>query len=191
MRIYLVRHGETLANAEKRYLGRGSSPFTELGLGQNLRALSKLMQIDFDAVYSSPSERCLSMARKAASGKKINVASDTRLSEIDFGYFEGLTWQEARERFPEEFESLCKNAEEFRFPGGESQNELDIRVRDFAEEAVKLPYENVAVFSHGGAVMSLLSHLLELAPGQKWRFKISHGSVTAVEITGGYACLVL
>lgn len=191
MKIYLVRHGQTLANAQKRYLGKDNSPFTPLGIEQNKNTLSKLAQINFDSVYSSPSERCLSIAQKITSAKMMDAIADKRLAEINFGTFEGLTWQEAREKYPDEFESLCQNPLEFRFPGGESQKELDIRIRSILDEITQSEHENIAVFSHGGAIMSILSQLLELSPQQKWRFKISHGAVAQVAIEDGYAYLNL
>ncbi len=191
MKIYLIRHGQTIANANKKYLGRGHSPFSALGLEQNADALSKLNQEEVDAVYSSPSDRCMSSANKFVAFKKIQVTADTRLSEIDFGKFEGLTWQEAQENYPIEFEAFCEDSQNYSFPEGESQKELDERTLSFVEEIKSNSHENIAVFSHGGTIMSILSHLLEIEAHQKWRFKITHGSVSLIEIKNGYACLVL
>ena len=191
MKIHLIRHGQTMANADKKYLGSGSSPFTALGLEQNADALSKLAQVEIDAVYSSPSDRCMSSANSFAACKKTQVISDARLSEIDFGKFEGLTWQEAEKNYPSEFKEFCEDPQNYVFPEGESQKRLDERTLSFIEEIKRSSYESIAVFSHGGTIMSILSHLLEIEPHQKWRFKITHGSVSLVEIKGGYACLVL
>ena len=191
MKIYLIRHGQTTANAEKKYLGRGSSPFTTLGLEQNADALSKLNGAKIDVIYSSPSGRCMSSANEYAECKRVQVITDTRLSEVDFGKFEGLTWQEAKESYPIEFKDFCEDPNSYTFPEGESQKRLDERTLSFIEEIKRSSYESIAVFSHGGTIMSILSHLLEIEPGQKWRFKITHGSVSLVEINGSYACLVL
>ena len=180
-----------MANAEKKYLGRGDSPFTALGLEQNAAALSRLGQEEIDAVFSSPSDRCISCANDFAHGKNLQSVSDARLSEIDFGKFEGFTWQEAKEAFPSEFKAFCEDPQSYTFPEGESQRELDERTLSFLDNIKCSPYKNLAVFSHGGTIMSILSHLLEIEPMQKWRFKITHGSVSLVEIKGGYACIVL
>ncbi len=191
MKILLIRHGQTIANAEKKYLGRGHSPFTALGLEQNADALSKLGQKDIDMIYSSPSDRCMSSANEFAAFKKKQVILDARLSEIDFGRFEGLTWQKAEKDYPTEFKAFCEAPQNYSFPEGESQKELDERTLSFIEEIKSNSHENIAVFSHGGTIMSILSHLLEIEAHQKWRFKITHGSVSLIEIKDGYACLVL
>ena len=191
MKIYLVRHGQTKANAEKKYLGRGASPFTELGTGQNKSALSNLMGRNIEEIYSSPADRCSSCAQKLAKKKSMESIEDARIAEIDFGVFEGLTWQEAKGKYPAEFEEFCKNPNEFGFPGGESQEDLHRRVALFIDEILQMPHEEVVVFSHGGTIMAMLRILLELRAEQKWRFKVEHGAIVTVEINDGYACLVL
>ena len=71
MRIYLVRHGETKANADFKYLSKSNSPFTEDGKKQCKNIIDKLLSKDIKVIYTSPLKRCLSQADILASQKKI------------------------------------------------------------------------------------------------------------------------
>jgi len=191
MRIYLIRHGETDANSEMRYLGRNHSPFTENGLKQCKYIIDKLSDKKLDAIYTSPLERCLSQAELLATEKGVQYIVDENIAEFNFGIFENLTWEEAKKKHPNEFESWSQNLETYRLPKGESQAALDTRINVFISAIIQSGFDYIAVFSHGGAIMSIISNLLNLQPNQKWRFKISAGTIVTIEANDNYAYIVL
>ena len=89
--LYIVRHGQTAQNREKRLLGRSDPPLDKTGeaqavrLGERFRAAG----IVFDRVYSSPLRRALQTARLIA-GEGVPIVTDERLIEMDYGPYEGM-----------------------------------------------------------------------------------------------------
>ncbi len=191
MKIYLVRHGETEANTQKKYLGSSHSPFTEKGLLDNEKNILKLSTVKIDAIYTSPCKRCLSVADTLAEKISIHPVPDNRLKELDFGIFENMSWQQAKNTYTDEFEKWCSNTYEYKIPDGESQAELDNRIALFVEELLHSRYNNIVVFSHAGPIMSIISKLLKLNPLQKWQFKISTGSMVQIEANDEFSYLLL
>lgn len=191
MRIYLIRHGETKANSEKRYLGHNHSPFTEDGLKQCKAIIEKLSDKELDAIYTSPRKRCLPQAEILATLKDIQYIADDKIAELNFGIFENLTWKKAKEKYPREFKNWSQSPETYRLPKGESQAELDARISLFLDDIMQSGLDTIAIFSHGGAIMSIICNLLKLQPNQKWRFKISPGTIITIEICDNYAYIIL
>jgi broad specificity phosphatase PhoE len=151
--IWLVRHGQTEMNREGRFNGRIDSPLTPLGeaqarrLGVRLRALANEVGGDW-ALHPSPAGRARRTAELIAEASAIPVRGlDDRLSEWDFGAWEGLTRDEIVTLRPE-----FANVRAFflRSPDGESYERLSSRVRSWMDEAGASNEHRVAV-SHAGA----------------------------------------
>lgn len=191
MKIYLIRHGETEGNVQKKYLGVSHSPFTDAGIIKNAENITRLSDIKFDVIYTSPSQRCLTIASDF--GEKICIAPivEDNLMELNFGIFENLTWQQAHQNYRDEFDKWCEDTYGYSIPEGESQKNLDQRVNIFINELKKSDYNNIAIFSHGGTIMSIASNLLRLDSSQKWHFKILPGSILVIEIKDDFAYLIL
>lgn len=191
MRLHLIRHGETVSNTERRYIGTTDSPFTTEGKRQWNAAIDRLIHQDIQCIYSSPSMRCLSQAKIVARIHGMEPIIDERITEMHFGVFENLTWQEAAEKHSEAFIDWTSIPYDYVIPNGESQAQLDHRTKSFIEDIKAQEHRNVAVFTHGGTIMSIISHLLDFDQEQKWRFKVTPGTIVTIDIEEGYACLVL
>ena len=103
MELLLIRHGESVANAEGRVAGHSDYPLSELGVEQAKRVASWLSAtgIAWDAAYSSPLSRALSTARIICDKTGRNGPElDPDLSEISAGELEGLTRDEVEARYP-------------------------------------------------------------------------------------------
>jgi probable phosphoglycerate mutase len=85
--IYVVRHGQTDLNKERRLQGRLGLPLNELGINQAELLRDKLKNIKFDYVFSSPQERAIQTAEIATGAKAI---IDKRLDVFDLGEADGL-----------------------------------------------------------------------------------------------------
>ena len=100
MELYIARHGETEFNHQRRIQGSGKdSPLTPKGITQAISLGQQLENINFDAVYCSPLGRAVSTIENAFGGKYTPIF-DERIVEIGLGVFEGLTWFETREKYP-------------------------------------------------------------------------------------------
>ncbi|MHB1869833.1 MAG: histidine phosphatase family protein [Steroidobacteraceae bacterium] len=156
MRLILVRHGETRWNLEGRYQGRADIEIAPQGLVTARRVGQDLQGAKFTSVLTSPLRRAeqTALVIGAALGGIPPVADD-RLTEIDFGEWQGLTQHEIKQRWPESLRSWKRAPEEFRFPGGESLGDALERLRDFLRRP---PWTNLAAggdvlaVSHAGAI---------------------------------------
>ena len=100
LKIFLLRHGETAWNADNnRYCGRSDIPLTEKGIRQAEEVKKQMKGIELTKVFSSPLQRAFTTARIASGREPIK---DDRLTEADFGAWEGKT----KEEFIAENESL-------------------------------------------------------------------------------------
>lgn len=87
--IHLIRHAETIWNAEGRCQGHGDAPFTELGK-QQLNALAASMRaVHFDAAYSSPLVRARQTAEAVLRGRGLVAATVDDLAELHYGALQG------------------------------------------------------------------------------------------------------
>ena len=185
-RLFLVRHGEPEEWARGVCCGRLDPGLSALGLEQARRAAATLARASIDALYSSPSRRALDTMRAIAGAADGNVKLDERLREIDFGGFEGLTYEQAELHHPEAFRAWVSSPGTVRFPGGESWDDLRARVLP-AVEAICASEEGrrVAIVAHAGVVRVVLADVLGASPDACFRIAVDHASITELERLGG------
>ena len=164
--IYLIRHGETRANVERRYEGTGDGDLTERGRRQAQRIALLLASSDLRAVYSSPKLRAFRTAEAIAARHRLTPVVMEGLAEVDFGEWEGLTYEEVQGRDPERLEGWLADPVHCRPPGGESLADMWRRVRQCMAEILRVQSTTtgapgrraeVAVVSHGGPIRAILS----------------------------------
>ena len=93
--LYFVRHGETDWNVENRVQGQLDSKLTEKGTRDVLNLRTSIKNINWQAVYSSPSRRALHTA-ELLTAQRIKIIEDNRIKEMNLGTFEGMTWDEIK-----------------------------------------------------------------------------------------------
>ena len=99
--VYLVRHGETAWNRERRFQGHQDVPLSPAGLFQAERLAQRLKSETFDAVYSSDLKRAVQTAEIVARELALPVVTLKGLRERSMGEWEGLTQEEVAARFPD------------------------------------------------------------------------------------------
>lgn len=152
-RLFVVRHGETAWNADRRIQGHTDIGLNARGRRQARRVAEALAGEGLDAVYSSDLLRAAETAAAIAAAAGRPVVHDTGLRERAFGHFEGLTYDEIRRRHPEGAERWRLRDPGFGPEGGE-------RLRDFSERCVaatlrlaaRHPGEAIALVAHGGVL---------------------------------------
>ncbi|MGM9948101.1 histidine phosphatase family protein [Floccifex sp.] len=149
MRVYIVRHGQTIFNEKKRIQGWCDSPLTSLGIQQAKDTHEKLKDIDFEWAYSSTSERAMDTLDLIIGQRNIHKSHRKDLKEIHFGQFEG-----EREQYV--FQELKLNREDLPQYGGESPIQAVTRVENALFEMSKKHDGNVLVVCHGGIMANLL-----------------------------------
>jgi alpha-ribazole phosphatase len=164
MRIYLLRHGETAYNAEKRYQGTRDIPLSDAGR-------AKLARADFSPrqVVTSPLCRAVETARVLFPDAALKVEHDLR--EMCFGVFEGKTYREM-EGDPDFL--ACVGADRSgRCPGGESRGEFSLRTcaafERLMEQALSAGEELLVIMAHGDTQMALMErYALPHRPYDDW-----------------------
>ena len=151
MKIYLLRHGETAYNAEKRYQGQRDIPLSERGLAQLRRA-----DLSPETVYVSPLCRARQTAEVLFPEARQQVVED--LKEMAFGVFEGRSYVDM-EQDPE-YRAWVGEDCRGRCPGGESRAEFSARTRaafeTLVERALEQGERELVIVAHGGTQMALM-----------------------------------
>ena len=119
----------------------------------------------------------------------VNCSVEENLREIDFGSWEGLTFDEISRRDPEKLEEWMDLREQFTFPQGENILDFSSRVGNCFRRITSRNHEKILVVCHGGVIRHALCHLLELPCSKANAFEIKEGSVSSVLYESGNAVL--
>ncbi len=157
--LYLVRHGETVWNVEKRMQGRLDSPLTKTGRRNVDRLAEKLRSYEFDAIISSPTGRAYKTAQIIRQNRTVNVEKEDRLMEIDLGNWEGLTSTRIRNTEDGQYSNFWKKPHLFFPKKGESFFDLQKRVLPFIKSLLHAYRGKVIlIVTHTTIIKTILSH---------------------------------
>jgi broad specificity phosphatase PhoE len=188
-RIYLIRHGATALNLSVPYRlqGRRSDPpLDEKGREQAKRAGEALISVRLDAVYSSPLQRAMETARLVGAPQGIVPIPVENLIEAEIGRWEGLTWDEARARDPEDYMRFHARPGTSHYPEGESFAEVAARVTPvLLSLAVGHAGAKIAVVAHNIVNRAVLAGPLGLPIDQARGIRQSNGGVNVLEVEAG------
>lgn len=193
MRLYFVRHGQTKLNQEKVYFGSLDEPLNEYGRKQATDVGLALAEVSFDSVYCSDRMRAIETMQQILAQTKqkghVKVMSFLpELSEIHFGCFEGLTWQEASRQYPDVYEKWCQDWLYYELPEGESYAAFFQRVRHAFEqilEGSKDVDQNVLICAHNGSLRALFALLCGIEESGSWHFNFDSGTYSRVDYECG------
>ena len=176
--LIIIRHGETEWNLEGRIQGHMDSPLTESGRAQAEAIATRLQTVEVNALYSSDRGRAYSTAQVVSHKTGQDILTDKRLRELHLGKFEGLTEEEVRKRFPEEYVYLKKAVPDYIYPGGESKEQFSLRVISCLEELMgKHQGEQIVVITHGGALSRLIRYTLGMPVVGSNEYKICNAAL--------------
>lgn len=162
--IYLVRHGESEANAAGRFAGQTDSPLTALGRAQAEAVAETLAGLPFDRVISSDLSRTRDTAVAIAKRHGVEVEAFPELREIDVGEAAGRRFEEIR-GLPGWEDDDGATGGFVQWPGGESLSRVVERVLGTVGRIVaESPGKTICIVGHGGVTRILVSHYLGLLP---------------------------
>lgn len=179
--LLIIRHGETMWNAEHRFQGHGDSPLTETGRKQ-VTALGRRMEaIDFDKLISSDLGRTRETSAIIAGFTGHAAENDSRLRERNYGVLEGLTVPEIREQHGEAYDQFNKDDPDYVMPGGESHRQHYQRNVAFFEEFLAGRFgARVVAVAHGGVLDSIFRYVAGLPLDQPRCYITTNASLTIV-----------
>ncbi len=186
-KLYLVRHGAIGPAGHRQFIGSTDLLLNENGEAQARRLASLLQALQPDAVWVSPMQRARQTADLALPGLPATVVEDLR--EINFGRWEGKTFDQIAESDPELVDRWYDFDTAFVFPEGEGLQSFLNRIKAVAADLAADPAESIAVVTHGGVIRSLVCHFLGLCLRQYLLFNVKLGSVSVVELFNGRGVL--
>lgn len=189
MKFIFIRHGETHANVEKRIYGASHSPYTDQGLRQVQGIINYIKGQSVDYIYTSPSRRTQVIACEIMKELGVYLQVEEALSEMNYGIFEGLTEDEAMDKYPKEYVSFMKEYKAYIIPDGENFLAFDQRVTSFIDR-IKDNDGTCILVTHGGVIRSAIMHLLDLASEERWHFKIVPGMIVEIDYDRDYGRLL-
>lgn len=184
MKIYLLRHGETEANKNKFYYGKLDVSLNEKGRAQAKSAGALLKNINFSSIYISERKRTKETA-EIALGKSAEFIIDKRINEINFGEFEGKSYEEIQKKFPKEYQEWNNNWKEFVPPGGESYLQFYSRVESFMKELLNEDEKEVLIVTHGGVMRAIYCYVLDNNMNLYWKFGSKNGDLSIIKYEYG------
>lgn len=211
-KVYLIRHGETVDADARRYKGHIDVPLSDNGIEQikklskylaqrcstllNSRStvVKKPLLSDVDpsssdveqgtlkAVYSSGLSRALKSAEIIAEPHRLEPVIVEALKERNFGVWEGMSFDEIREKYPDAFDAWANNP--LKFSPMEGESTIDVRER--AIEAFNKIVdghkgEEIAIVSHGGITRVILCELLGIPLENIFRIDQDFGALNVIE----------
>ena len=182
LQVFLVRHGETLWNTERRLQGQSDSPLTPQGEQQAKQVGERLRSYGITHIISSDLGRTRQTAEIIARYCQCPVVTDSRLRELNMGILETRRLSELSAEEEGWRKSLVDGTEQGRIPGGESMTELAGRMQQALDACRELPSGSRPVLvSHGMALGSLISTLLGLPAYAERRLRLRNCSLSRVD----------
>lgn len=176
MEIYIMRHGTTDWNVQKKIQGNTDIPLNKEGILLADKSGENLKNTDFDVIYTSPLKRAYRTAQGIRGDRtEIPIIKDNRLIEMNFGIYEGKTSEEREIISNNSFSNFFKAPEKF-VPGegGESFDDLLKRTKDFLQNMIEPlallspeenpfhpghPVERVFISGHGAMNKALMMYI--------------------------------
>ena len=182
MRLILVRHGETVWNAEFRVQGgKVDTELSEKGLGQISRLSDVLRNEPVDLILSSPLRRAVITAETIGRHHNAPIVTNDDLKEVNVGELDGLCTIDMPQTFTELLLSWWKGGCE-RLPGGESFQELQERTWGVVDPYIRDGEpKNILVVSHYFTTLSIIFKALDLPMNWLVKFRMDPGCISMLE----------
>lgn len=178
--IYLLRHGETEFGKEKRYLGYTDCKLSSEGKYQAMRLgdIFKDNKIEVKSIFSSDLIRCKDTIKLVFPEREVTYLRELR--EINMGIWDGLTFDEVKNKYAEDYINRGKRIEEFTPKKGESFSECQRRAVNIFNDIVNSTDGNIAICSHSGFIRALLCNLLNKDLKEIFDIKQSYGGINII-----------
>ena len=178
--VFIVRHGQTVLNAEKKFRGNANPPLDDTGIKQAHRLASIFKDIDISHIFCSDKQRSTKTAEIIAAAKGAPVHKTEGLRALDVGTFSG----QKRDATSEAELQKYLDQPDSQIPGGESLNDFKARIAPCLQEAIDLYCECGAppiLVAHSSVVHEVGS----IAHGDHKSVLVEPGGVIAVYVTNG------
>ena len=194
-KLYLIRHGETVGAETKRYKGHIDVPLSDNGIMQ-VRALSHYIAQnggkELKVIYTSDLSRAAKSAEIIAEPLGLQPVIVEGLKERNFGKWEGMSFDEIADTYPDEFKAWAENPLEFSPMEGESTVEVRDRALEvFTQLVNKHSGEDIAVVAHGGINRVIICEMLRVPLENIFRIEQDFAALNIIEFWEMYPVVKL
>lgn len=187
LRLFTIRHGETVLARERRFAGARDVPLTPRGRQQSEAVARALAGTFVGAVYTSPLERAQASAAPIAAAHQLTPRVEPAFREMAFGEWEGLTRAEAALRYPREMKAWAATPHLVQPPGGERLESVAARVAaGLAALTEEHAGQTVVLVSHAIVARLVVLAALGLGPDRLWSVDASPAGITEIEYVDGW-----
>ncbi len=184
-KIYLVRHGESVANTKGIYQGQTyNTPLSVMGRKQAKALAEYFTDIKIDKIFASPLIRTKMTAQEVADIKKFEVFEIPEITETNHGEWEGLEKKVILAKWPNAYQLWLTRPIEVKFPHGETFKETSRRVLRWWNCTVKKD-KNLLVVTHDNVIRIIVAKTLGLDFNNIWKFQLNPAAVTTIEVENG------
>jgi alpha-ribazole phosphatase len=181
-RIYLIRHGQVAGFDQPRYNGQTDVALTEYGVEQYHRLKERLADAKISACYTSDLSRCTTGADIIGQALGVEPVARPELRELNIGVWEGLSWQEIKENWPEGWRDRLADLVNYRVPGGENLLDVAARVMPVINEVVERhPGQEVLVVGHGGVNRIVLLNAIGAPLAGMFNIEQNYGCLNIID----------
>ena len=186
-KIILTRHGHVEGIEPRRFRGRADVPLTPLGVEQAKQTAIKISGAWRPlVVYTSPMARCVSTGALIAEACKAPAKVLPELNDLDCGAWQWKTYEEIANEFPEAYAAWRDTPHLFRFPQGESLQELVARAADILRLVLEQHRdETVVLVGHDSIDRALLTQVLDQPLSAYWRIVLEPCGLSEIDFSEG------
>ncbi|MCR4433255.1 MAG: histidine phosphatase family protein [Caldiserica bacterium] len=181
-KFYLVRHGSTAWNEIVRFRGSADIPLSEKGLKQAEALARFLKDVKFSAIYTSPQRRARDTANIINKFQGLSIQERPELKSVNYGAWEGKLEGEVARDYPELYREYLEHIESFRFPQGETLEDLKDRSLRVINEALSTYNgRDILIVSHQVVTRVLICALLGISNALYWQIGQDPGCLNIFE----------
>ena len=207
LKLVLIRHGHTIWNAIGKFQGQSDVALTNEGLDQAYKLARNFPFKHIDRLISSDLQRAADTAQYLSDMFGVRVERDAAFREINFGEWEGMTFEEIEERWPSEMVNFWRHPSKLQIPGGETFAQVQARIIKRLGEIIdeyEQPHEVVrgeniwgkrdpeansegtvlVIVAHGVVVRSIIAHYLGITLDYIWRIRQDNTALNILRIDG-------
>ncbi len=184
MRVLLARHGQTDWNAAGKIQGVSDVPLNERGREQAAALAGRVLDAGaISAVYTSTLKRARETAEIIGRRLGLEPVPVGALTELNFGDWEGCSWEEIGRRWPEQFAAYSADRKNYAPPNGESYADMLRRARPFVDALRARPSAGAALcVCHSAVMRGLLAEEAGLEVGESYKkLKLPNGALAELE----------
>lgn len=192
IKLFLIRHGQTDWNLLGKYQGQTDIALSGEGIRQADLLARNFPADTLDIIYTSDLQRAFMTAERLAEKFSAPLHVDKALRELNFGAWEGLTYQEIAERWPQEVKNLFGAPEKLQIPEGETFLMLQRRAMDKIHEIrAENEGKKVAVVTHGAITKAILTALLHIPLHYVWMLRQDNTAVNILRFDDEFVSVEL